>query len=160
MFKPYTAFKNAPLNNTFLKWFFVKLSNWRFHFLNDDPVRLIPTSPGISIRVVWNATTSNAETNSYFASSNPATVAFYVTGSVNVDATALVQGSINGGGICALSTVESEVPPFTAACTACNANVAHVNHTKVWITPQFDKIAFLQQYKTSAKINKWPQAQL
>ena len=107
------------------------LSNWRFHFLDNDPVHLIPACPRITTRVVCDGTTSNAETNSYFPSSNPTTVALYVIRSMNVQVQILVQGTINWGWVATLCIVEGKVPSFTAVCTACDANVSHVNHTKV-----------------------------
>ena len=107
------------------------LSNWRLHFLYDDPVGLIGTCVCITIGVKWNFAIADAETDTYFPSSNATTVPFDVTGSMNVNVLALIQCTVNGGRICALCVVEGEVPSLTTSCTALDANITHVNHTKV-----------------------------
>ena len=109
-----------------------KLSNWRFHFFKNDPDSLIPTCVRISTTAAVSIpTVSNTEANFHFPSGNPATVALYVGGTVDVNVDALVQHTINGSGILALRTVKSKIPSLTAACTPCYPDVTHVNHTKV-----------------------------
>ena len=110
---------------------FGKSSNWRLHLLDDDPVGLIGTCKCITIRVEWNFAIAEAETDPYFPSSNATTVSFDISGSMNVNVYALIQCTVNGGRICALCVVERKVPSLTASCTALDANITHVNHTKV-----------------------------
>ena len=107
------------------------LSYWRLHFLNNNPVGLIRTSKCITISVKWNFAIAEAETDPYFPSSNTTTVSFDISGSMNVNVYALVQCTVNGGRICALCVVEREVPSLTTRGTASDANITHVNHTKV-----------------------------
>lgn len=127
-----------------------KSSNWRFDFFNNDPDSLIPTCPSISTSAAYSiVTVSNTEANLHFPSGNPATVALYVSGTVNVNVNALVQRTINRGGVLALGLVESEVPSLTAVSTLSYPNVTHVNHTQVWITPRLDKDALLKPNKTN-----------
>ena len=125
------------------KHFFVSLSNWRLHFFNDDPVHLIGTCHHIAISVERNVTVSNAETDSNVASSNPTTVAFYVIRPMDVNISAMVQGTINWGWVAALCIVKRKVPSLAAACATCYPKITHVNNSKVWVTPQLDKITFL-----------------
>ena len=126
-----------------------KLSNWWVDFFDNDPDSLIPTCIPISIAAESITTVSNTEANFHFPSGNPATVALYVGGTVNVDVSALVQRTINGSGILALSIVESKIPSLTAACTLSYPGVTNVNHTKVRITPRLDKAALLKPNKTN-----------
>ena len=120
---------HPDLNNT--KYFYVKLSDWRLHFFYDYPVDLIGACKRITVSAKRDVTISNAETNSYFPSSNPATVALYVSWSVNIKVSMLVQGAIDWGRIFTLCIVKSEVPSLTASGTLPYASVTHVNHTKV-----------------------------
>ena len=127
-----------------------KLGNWRFDFFDNDSDSLIPTCiPVSTVTAVSIPTVSNTEANFHFPSGNPATVAFYVGGTVNVNVNVLVQHTINGSGILALRTVKSKIPPLTATCTPCYPDVTHVNHTKVWITSRLDKVALLKPIKTN-----------
>ena len=107
------------------------LSNWRLHFLDDDPAGLIGTCICITVGVKWNFAIADAETDAYFPSSNATTISFDVSGSMNVNVQAFVQGTVNGGRICALCVIEREVPSLTTRCTTLDANITHVNHTKV-----------------------------
>ena len=109
----------------------VNLGNWRLHFFNNDPIRLIPACPRISICVSSTATVSNAETHAYFPGSNPTTIALYVSGSMNVQVEILVQGTINWGRIAALYIVKREEPSLAAGCTTSYPKITHVNHSKV-----------------------------
>ena len=131
-----------------------KLSNWRFHFFNNDPDSLIPTCIPISTAAAVSiATVSNTEANFHFPSGNPATVSLYVGDTVNVNVNALVQRTINGSGILALRIVESKIPSLTAACTPCYPGVTHVNHSKVRITPRLDKDALLKPNKAIQSVS-------
>ena len=104
-------------------------SDWRPHFLNDDPVGLIRTRKCITVGVKWNFTIADAETDAYLPSSNATAVSFDIRGPMNVNANALVQCTVNGGRVCTLCIVEREVPSLTTVSTALDANITHVNHT-------------------------------
>ena len=55
----------------------------------------------------------------------------------------VVNDSINGCGITALLTVESEIPSLAAACAARNTNNTHVYHTQEGPRLQLGEIACL-----------------
>ena len=102
-----TKIELKPLNDTSLYRFYkvnptlVKLSNWWLHFFNNDPVGLIPTRKcvtGVKGTTRFR-TLAKVDCNTHLSCSNPATVAFYVAGPVNVNVRYMVQGTTDGAGV-------------------------------------------------------------
>jgi len=79
----------------------------------------------------------------HFPRRNPTAVTFNVGRPVDVYIDAVENDSINGCGITALITVESEIPSLTAVCAALNTNNTHVYHTQEGPRLQLGEIACL-----------------
>ena len=124
-------------------WILSILSNGRLHLFNDDSDGLIPTRPGVSCLKPCSSTVANVESNFHLPRRNPTAVTLNVGRPVDVCVDAVVNDSINGCGITALTTVESEIPSVAAGCAAPNTNNTHVYHTQEGPRLQLDEITCL-----------------